>query len=243
MKRKAKPQGQAAERSLFQRYAPAIAVLVVFTIIITAIVGTIKVIQREAAHRPVVVAEDLPGPKNQISQRSKEQLVTMSQEYPHILAVAVTRYHYKKNENLFAYAWAKTPAVKKVLDKIIDDLNKRQTGPNAMSSDEVAAMNAKNPERAARMLRNSEEARLGLIKCVPISEATLTYNELRTITTGICYASIPPFEAAPAMGIIMLTDSKLTEYSELAEMRRILLALQIDIYNRDFKGRETWAHP
>lgn len=246
-KAKAPLRDRRQKPSFIRSYGPAIvAIAVVLVIVVAAVIGTIRVVHRDMPKPlvPIVAIEDLPGPKGLIGKRSMYQLETFSKENPHILATIVTRYHYTKTETPFIYTWTNgDKKVDKVVNKIIDEVKARQASPQAQSSDEVAAERAKDPKRMAQTLRESEEAQLGLIKCLPIQDTVLNYPALASISTGICFATIPPFEANAGMAITMLTDSPLTKYSELAEMRRILLALQIDIYNRDFQGRETWAHP
>lgn len=244
---KAKPKTTAPaepKKSFFKRYALALAVLALVMLIATAVLGTIFLMRGPApTTTPTEIAlENLPGPKYQLSKRSEQQLTELSQENPHVVGTFVIRYKYGKNESPVIYSWSK-PQAKAGLDKLIKQINDRQAGPQGMSSEEARAAAMKDPERAAQQLRNSEEAKLGLIKCVSLEEAKAIDPILKTFSTGICYATIPPFEADASFAIIMLTDSKLENYSELAEMRRILLMLQIDIFNREFQGRETWAHP
>lgn len=249
-----KPEAEVAQplrdrrkkESFVKSFGPAAAAIIVVLVIIgTAIVGTIQVLHRdEPKVVPIVAMEDLPGPKGNISKRSMYQLDTFSQENTHILATIVSRYSYTKTQSPFIYAWTNgDKKVKAVVDKILQETAVRQASSKGMSSEDVMRQRAKDPEKLAQTLRNSEEARLGLIRCVKIEDAVLNYPVLKTVATGICFATIPPFDSNAGMAITMLTDTPLTKYSELAEMRRILLALQIDIYNRDFQGRETWAHP
>lgn len=234
-------------RSRLQRFAPAIAVAVVLTIVIAAFVGTLMVIRRDAPTPPPVVAsvtgEDLPGPRGDISERSKQQIETLAAENEHAVMVLVVRYKYTKTQIPFAHTWARNPEAQAVIGGIVERLMSEQNERTGRSSEEVRRDDERDPDFASKRIRNSEEARLGLIKCVPIADAALVYAELKTVATGICIATIPPFESSTAMAIIILTDSEMSQSAELAEMRRMLLQLQIDIYNRDFQGRETWAHP
>lgn len=231
------------EETFLHRYAPVVAILALLTLITAAVLGTIFVLRNNAASptAPTIAIADLPGPKYQISKRSEEQVGTLLKENPHIVGAFVTRYKYAQGESQFIYSWGRSAAEKKKLDQALRALTDADNG---MSSEEKQAMAYKDSAETARLLRNSQEAKQGLIKCISISEAAVrTQIKFQAIGTGICYATIPPFEEKASLGIYILTDSPLNEFNEIAEARRVLLMLQIDIYNRDYQGRETWAHP
>jgi len=234
------PASPQPSKSFLQRYGVVLAVVVIIAIIAVSIISTVLVLRREASkplvQKPVVIA-DLPGPKYQLSKRSKEQLDVLSRQNDNIVATFVTRSKYSKNESPVIHVWSR-PGDKEVVDAAIKLVSGR-----GLSSEEVNALALKNPEQTARLLRDSEEAKLGLVKCLPVADVPSVDPNLKKISTGICYATIPPFESEASLAIVVITDTPLANYSDLVEMRRVLLALQIDIFNRDFQGRETWAHP
>ena len=239
--------GHEPGRPFLQRFAPAIAVAVALTIVIAAFAVALMVIRRDTPVPTAAVAqvasEDLPGPKGDLSARSKAQVDTLAAGNEHAVMALVVRYKYTKTQIPFAHTWAANPQAQAVIDGIVSRLMAEQNELTGRSSEEVRREDERDPDFASRRIRNSEEARVGLIKCVPIADAALVYSELKTTATGICIATIPPFESNTSMAIIILTDSEMSQSAELAEMRRMMLSLQIDIYNRDFQGRETWAHP
>lgn len=240
------------QKSFLRRIGVIVAVVAMLAIlIVTAIFVFNRAIPEKPITPPLPPAavpqlKNLPGPKGQLSERSKDQLRVAAEENPRIMAIVALRYKYGKTESRYIFSWTH-PKAKVIVDKIIADNNALQASGKGMSSEEAAALAAAkakiDPAVAARALRNSEEAKQGLVKCVPITEATLMNPELVTIATGICYATIPPFDPNTTMAIIVLTDNDLENFSEVSLMRRQLLMLQIDIFNRDFQGRETWIHP
>ena len=90
-----------------------------------------------------------------------------------------------------------------------------------------------------------EEAKNGLIKCGPIANTNIPKLApgVDKIVKTVCRATIPPFDENVNLAIVvLLTIPPNMATNDIQEIRRVLLQLQIDIYNRDFQGRETWAH-
>lgn len=242
MNNKAKQPAQEQKKS-FQHFVPAIAVFTFVAVIAASVIGTIQILRRNAAMQPASasIVENLPGPKNQLSARSKQQLTKLA-ENDNVVGVMAIRYTYSKIDNPIIFATSSSATTQHIFDGIVEGLDKRQTPETGLSSTE-AVKSVTGAGQEQKHLRNSEEAKLGLIKCVPIEETILIQPALRTIAAGVCYSTIPPFASDATMALVLFTNKPLSEYSELAEMRRLLLAVQIDIYNRDFKGRETRVHP
>lgn len=186
----------------------------------------------------------LPGRNYQLSERSKYQLTTILGETPHVVAGFAIKYKYGKHENPIIFTFSR-PDARADITAIVNRVEANQASEKGMSSDEQKALVDANPELKARQLRYSEEARQGLIKCIPLDDQSIDTNpELKKFSKGLCYATIPPFDANSFMALIVLIDVEPDESTaEVTELRRVLLQLQIDIFNRDFQGRETWPRP
>lgn len=177
----------------------------------------------------------LPGPKEQISDRSKKEIAVLFEGNPNVAGIYVTKIHYGKTENPIFFYISNDPYFEKAIMKY-DAIQKSGEG---QSSEELN-------EASEQSLRNSEEAKTGLIKCDTIFSTNIPKLSpgIENVAKGVCRATIPPFDPKVNLAIVVLLkpDGR-TPSEEIQEIRRVLLQLQIDIYNRDFKGRETWAHP
>lgn len=183
----------------------------------------------------VATVSDLPGPKQQISDRSKKEIDVLFQDNPNVVGIYVTKIHYAKTENPIFFYIAKNPLFLTML-KNYDDRQKAGLGYSS------AELN----KQSNQSLRNSEEAKTGLIRCDALSSTNIAMLApgIEKYVNGVCRATIPPFDEDVNLGLVVLIKSDGTSNGEdIQEIRRTLLRLQIDIYNRDFKGRETWAHP
>lgn len=177
----------------------------------------------------------LPGPRGQVSYRSKRQLVTLLANTPHVLGGWIIRLDFEKDEVPFVHYWSGHP----VVTEAVNAFAAAQRGGSGTSSEEFS----KDPTLS---IRNSDEARNGLIKCGKVEETNLPQlaPSVLKVVKGVCRASIPPFDENVNMAIVVLLDIDANENSpELQAVRRVLLQLQIDIFNRDYQGRETWATP
>lgn len=182
-----------------------------------------------------VDASKLPGKQNEISDRSKLEIKTVLEPNPYVIGAYVTKLSFEKTENPVIYYFAKD----QIMDTFMLDYDSQQRTGKGQSSAELSASNPQS-------LRNSEESRSGLIKCDLLSSTNIgkTTPGIDKKVKGVCRATIPPFEDEVNMAVMVLITLKGDESSdEIQKIRRLLLQLQIDIYNRDFQGRETWAHP
>jgi hypothetical protein len=183
--------------------------------------------------QPAVGAVELPGPKNQISDRSKKQVDTLLDETPHIVGGWVTKLQYGKTENPIIHFWTESDTVK---DLIIEFGEIQESGRGSSSAELNAA--------SEQSLRNSEEAKSGLIKCGPLSATNLLQiaPSIVNVAKGVCRATIPPFDENVNLGVVVLIDVDPNDNNaDIQAIRRTLLQLQIDVFNRDYQGRETWA--
>ena len=182
-----------------------------------------------------VERSDLPGLKSQISERSKKEIDTLLAANPLIVGGWATKISYEKTENPVIYYFSDDP----MIDLAMKNFAALQASGKGNSSAELNA-------DSKQSLRNSEEAKTGLIKCGLISETNIPKLApgIETKAKGVCRATIPPFDDKVNLAIVVLINvDGAVNSAEVQEVRRTLLQLQIDIYNRDFQGRETWAHP
>jgi hypothetical protein len=210
-----------------------VCIFVLLALLLGARELQIKTLER--VDRTVVEQPDLPGPKNQISERSRKEIDTLLAINPHVVGGWATKIHYEKTENPVIYFFSKDP----VIDEAMKNFDLMQTSGKGYSSAELNA-------DSKQSLRNSEEAKTGLIKCGLVNDTNIgkLAPDIKTKVRGICRATIPPFDEKVNLAIVVLIDIQGDTNSEdIQEVRRTLLQLQIDIYNRDFQGRETWAHP
>lgn len=192
----------------------------------TAVFIALRLLQRPD------VSETLPGPKNQLSQRSKREIEVILSETPYVLGAWVSKVHYGKTENPIIFYWTNEP----VLVGLVKNIADTQASGRGYSSAERDA----DPKL---LLRNSVEARTGLIKCSSIAGALLDLTPAITrYVKSICRATIPPFAPNPNLDIVLFIDIDVSKPSpEQQLIFRKLLQLQLDIYNRDYKGREIWV--
>lgn len=241
-------RGESSVRDFFQRnsavFSIALAVLGVgLSVILGVLLVNVVRLQNEAV-KVITPGGELPGPNYNISERSKHQIETIFREQPAVIASFVIRYKFDKHENPIVHHWVR-PQYRAQIDPVVQRLADLQASDQGKSSDEYLEEAKKDPVRAERQLRNSEEARQGLIKCGPLEADALAQNpELAKIATGICYATIPPFDENTHLAVIALINVPPNETTkQVQDLRRALLTLQIDIFNRDFQGRETWPNP
>ena len=212
------------------------AACVVLALVLGILLVGAKQLQEETLKRydkPTNSETDAIGKQGRISQRSKVQIDTMLSETPHILGGWVALLNFGKLEVPIVYYWAGSP----VVTKFIDDFSAVQLSGKGNSSEEL-------DNQSSQSLRNSEEAKTGLIKCGRLATTNISKLSpgIEEHVKGICRATIPPFSESVNMGIVILTDiDGDSNGPEIQAIRRILLQLQIDIFNRDYQGRETWA--
>lgn len=225
-------------RGFLERNAMLVAGLAAIGLVTSIILGILVYGAREAQEialtRVDIKEETAIGPKGMISDRSKLQIDTMMQETPHVLGGWATKLNYEKTENPILHAWMGNEVVKKTLQSYIDN----QLKGRGFSSAELNAASQQS-------LRNSEEAKTGLIKCGPLEQTNLPRiaPEILGVAKAVCRATIPPFDEKVNLGIVVVIDIPANENTEeIQAIRRMLLRIQIDIYNRDYQGRETWIH-
>jgi len=178
---------------------------------------------------------DLPGPKNKISKRSQQQIAELLAASPHVLGGWVSKLSYNKTENPIIYYWARVP----IIDDTVKRYKEMQESGKGYSSDELN-------KASQQSLRNTEEAKTGLIKCGSLDATNLPKLAPRLVdlARGVCRATIPPFDADVNLAVVVIIDIDGTGTDQdIQQIRRTLLQLQIDIFNRDYQGRETWAKP
>lgn len=223
-------------RDFLQRNTAAVVGLAIASLIIAVILGILLIGARDLQEQTLSridkppLESELPGRKDQISARSRRQIDTLLAETPHILGGWVVKLKYDKTEYPVIHLYSGNPIVLETMRKykIIRDSG-------GLPSD----MTPK-----AKSIKNSEEARAGLIKCGPISGTNLTAINIDVIgkIKGVCRASIPPFTDDINLAIIVAIDVDGDGNGpEIQAIRRMLLQLQIDVFNRDYQGRETWA--
>jgi len=191
-----------------------------------------QILQRVDA---VQATSKLPGPKDQISERSQHELNVIFAETPHIVGGIVSRLTYNKTDDPIIYVWSGSDPSIIQFTKTFHDL---QVAGKGMSSAEAASSSKLS-------LRNSDEARQGLIKCGPIDATNLAKitPSIANVAKGACRATLPPFDPNVNLAIVVAVDiAGDSQDDRLEGVRRALLQLQIDIFNRDYMGRETWAH-
>jgi hypothetical protein len=190
----------------------------------------------EKTDQPIAGFVDLPGPKNAISDRSRKEINYMLSDNPHVVGGYVAKIHYEKTENPIFYYFTKDP-IMHTLWKNYDLMQKSGKG---FSSNELDAARAKS-------MANTEEAKTGVIGCQPLEDTNIgrLAPGIETKVKGVCRATIPPFDEKVNLSLVVLIDLDGLDLNDPAiiELQRVLLQLQIDIFNRDFKGRETWAQP
>jgi hypothetical protein len=176
---------------------------------------------------------ELPGPKNQVSPRTVEEMNTLFYETPHVVGGWIAKLHYEKLENPVIHFWGRD----RIITQTMEAFDAMQKSGKGYSSDELNASSKQS-------LLNSEEAKNGLIKCGRLEDTNLLKiaPQIATKAKAVCRATIPPFSEGVNLAVVAVIDIDGTlNTSEVQEIRRVLLRLQIDIFNRDYQGRETWA--
>jgi len=190
----------------------------------------------EFLDEPTVALSDLPGKKDNISDRSKKEIGVLLDGNPHVLGGWASKIHYEKRENPVIHFFARDPLVITAMNNY-DQIQKSGRGYSS------AELDAATPQSA----KNTEEAKTGLITCGPLASTNIgkLAPGIERKVKGVCRATIPPFDENVNLAIVVLIDNDGLNQDDpdIVEIRRTLLQLQIDIFNRDFKGRETWAHP
>ena len=188
-----------------------------------------------ADDRPLVSFTDLPGPKNEISERSRKEIDVLLQGNQHILGGWAAKIHYAKTEFPVIYFFAKDP----LIETAMRNYEAAQRSGRGFSS---AELDARNTQSAA----NTQTAKTGIIICQPLGTTNIgrLAPGIAKKVKGVCRATIPPFDENVNLAIVVLVDNDTMDQEDpvIVDIRRTLLQLQIDIFNRDFKGRETWAH-
>ena len=195
--------------------------------------------QREQFNRldlPLVSLSSLPGPQNKISDRSRKEMDVLLQNNPHVLGGYASRIHYGKTENPIIYYFVKDP----IMEVMLANYDAVQKSGRGFSSAELDVM---RKQSAA----NTAEAKAGIIRCQPLETTNIgsLAPGIDKKVKGVCRAPIPPFDENVNLAIVVLIDNDTLDQEDpaIVDIRRTLLQLQIHIYNRDFRGRETWIHP
>lgn len=214
-------------------------VILIFSILllVVLVLSTYTIFTQIHSHQ-VIDLSTLPGPKNKLSSRSQTELHALLGPPLEIIGGFVIRLKYDKTENPIIWYGGATGDDREKLEAMIMDYISRQTSGLNLSSAELS----KSPVS----LRNSQAAMIGDIACAPISYtgiprvAPLSVN----LANVICRAPIPPFDSNANMALIVLIAvCGGIESPTIQQARKVMLQLQIDIFNRDFLAREIWLHP
>lgn len=207
--------------------------LLAATLALSTILVGVRLKQEEKLFRRDASVVEVLGPKDQISERSKLQISTVLSETPHVVGGWMAKIHYEKTENPVIYYWARDPVVD-ILMSNFDDLQRSGKGWSSAELNKMSKLSA----------RNSEATKTGVINCITITETNLPKlaPAIVNVAQTTCRAPIPPFDTNVNMSLVVALDIPADENSpEIQAVRRALLQLQIDIFNRDYQGRETWA--
>lgn len=229
-------------KDFLQRHVTVISSLLAATFSIVFLLFMLMLASREQRDQferidqSLVGAAGLPGPQNQISERSRKEIDVLLRGNKRIVGGYVAKIHYGKTENPVIYFFSKDP----LMNQFMRNYDLMQKSGRGYSSAELDAASAQSAA-------NTEEAKTGVIRCVSI-HTTNIHNLAKGIdekAKGVCRATIPPFDENVNLSLVVLIDNDASdqESEEIIDIRRTLLQLQIDIFNRDFQGRETWAHP
>lgn len=205
------------------------AVLVLIFVLISTKASYNETLQR-LDQLPVT---NLPGPNSQISQRSRDEINTLLFETPHVIGGWIAKLHYEKKEVPLVHTWARN----RIIIEAMETYTQLQLSGKGFSS---AELNQQSPQS----MRNADEAKSGLIKCGPLESSNLPKLAPRILGEAgtVCRATIPPFSDEVNLALVVVTDNEVDEHSpEIQAIRRTMLRIQIDIFNRDYQGRETWA--
>lgn len=214
----------------------ALAFITVFLLFVVLLAAKEQRDKFNRFDQPLFGFAALPGPQNKISDRSRKEIDTLFQNSPYVIGGWAGKIHYAKTENPVIYYFAKDP----IMDVAMRNYDAVQKSGRGFSS---AELDAATPQSAS----NTEEAKSGIIRCGPLSTTNIAKLApgLSNKVKGVCRATIPPFDENVNLAIVVLinNDGSNQDHPDIIQVRRTLLQLQIDIFNRDFKGRETWAHP
>lgn len=231
-------------KDFFHRHVTLISSLLGFAFLTVFLLFVFLIAARENKEQTSILKQrldqpesyaDLPGPKNQLSDRSKKEILTLLQTNPNIVGAWAAKIKYEKTENPVFFYFANDP----IVDTAMANYDAMQKSGRGYSS---AELDAASPQSAA----NTEEAKIGIIKCGPLSSTNIgkLAPGIDSRAKGVCRATIPPFDDNVNLAIVVLIDSPGDMSNpEVIAIRRLMLQLQIDIFNRDFQGRETWIHP
>lgn len=195
----------------------------VFGLFGTIVFGTMLVNLRHDLRLPL--AKDRVGLEDRISERSKDEILALVKDKDFIIGGWVQKRVFQKTDNPVFYHWGQ-PIVH---EHIANFERIQKAGKGHESADLV--------DNAGHLLSNP-----GLIKCVPIETSIIPeYTpQMQQHAQMACVGTIPPFSDNVNLVIMMVINAE--EWSaDLEEARRLILRLQIDIYNRDYKGQETWS--
>ena len=180
-----------------------------------------------------IILSELPGPQNQLSDRTKKELKTLLYPNQAVVGAWVSKLKYGRKENPVIWYGA---GGKKFDQVILDYISRQEDGRN-LSSKEIT-----NVGSAA--LRNTQASLVGDISCAPIALTALP--RLAPLATSVanivCRAPIPPFNPTANLALVVLIKAENLEDPKVESIRKVMLRLQIDIYNRDFLAREIWIH-
>lgn len=180
-----------------------------------------------------IILSDLPGPQGQLSPRSKRELQVLLYPNPSVVGAWVSKIHYAKTENPIVWFGGGHSKFEGVIKQYID----RQEKSLNYSSRELASF-------GSATLRNTYASLIGDISCAPLAMTALpkVAPKASDIANMVCRAPIPPFNPAANLALVVLLNADGEDDKRVEAVRKIILQLQIDIYNRDFLAREIWIH-
>ena len=207
---------------------------ILFAEVLLLVIAIVLVAGLLSIYRDNLVPEkDLPGLRNEISDRTKEELNALVKRNPHILGGWI----FVRNYDAHTYPILHYTANHPIAEQFIADFKRKQTSPNEGMPSSVSTLNPSS------VSANTAEATVGTIRCVEITKSLIIYftPSISTVAKTICSATLPPFEVADKVNLQIVAISGLPlDSPQLREVHRTLLQLQIDIYNRDYNGQETW---
>lgn len=183
--------------------------------------------------KEAIILSDLPGPQDNISERSKKEIKTLLGPNDTVVGAWVSKISYNKTENPIVWYGAGT---RSFTEMTLDYIHRQEAGLN-LSSKELSNV-------GAAALRNTQASKVGDISCAPISLTALPRIAPKSVEIAgvVCRAPIPPFNPTANLAIVALLDAKSVDDKKVEAVRKKILQLQIDIYNRDFLAREIWIH-
>jgi len=178
--------------------------------------------------------EVLPGPKNQLSKMSEFELNARLKNAHHVLGAWVVKLNYTQREYPVIWSLANV----KIIDTALENFAEIQASGRGFSS-------ANRDKDAAQSLRNSSRAKSGQVVCGKIEQTNIPKWEpkIKSIAKSVCRASLPPFDKDINLAIVVVTDIDMNDLTspDVVRIRRELLELQLNIYNRDYLNTEIWA--